>query len=690
LPQALARVTPREELVTAMPRLLYQALFALTPGKGKAEFKTAIAAIGSTAGKWLQAFPDARGFQGVIAAALAKSSTPEELCAHVAEYVDAIDDVRVLRLLLRERLADVSDPAQRLHLFEQAIAKIPPLDGIAQDHLQLVHLVAKRAAAEGDLAAARAAWLRCAERDPDNPGVVQNLMHLARARGDEAEATKLGARLSELWEIYVAFGPRPDIILARAAARLGLELALALKHAREDETPPAPPAAEALVLLFMHQFALARLAVDEKARKTMSRDELRLLVRWGAPHAESASVASRVLSLPFEESLPIAYGWFDCAKDASLGVLEKARDTWREAMRRQIESVEPTQINPEALNKQLDLGERETQVLFDPVRRAAYDAATCDTDLAEWGRLFFFEYLKLVGACARMDSKDIDARRVVANRLWALLTPVILEQAPQLPGGGGELALRERVWNTAFIPIIARSTALMEEAKFREAVDVLEPYVELGKKYSFLQLMYVRALLADLRLPPSAAVAKAKRHAELTLATMPPSDPVTVRMEMNRVIETPELQIQLSAAVHSQQLDEKKDHLGSLTVLASVHPQSDASKIAAIRTMRPPGTAFRLLPPAGLGRYSARIAFALLTSTAHWWQHEPAHSAFDLDRQRRAAKAVIGTARAWANHAIAVVGNDPIAAITIAQVRESLSQFHDHCNRFEAAMDKQG
>src|SRR5262249_14906864 len=154
--------------------------------------------IAEVARAWLGVVPGDRNFGGVIAASIAKRDTAEQLCERIADYAKDIPDVRILRLLVRERLADVAEPQRRLELFEGAMKRIPPLDGIVQDYLQLVHLVAKRQLAVGDVAGARAAWNNCLARDADNPGTVHNLLRLAEWQKDAAAAAPLRAKLAEL------------------------------------------------------------------------------------------------------------------------------------------------------------------------------------------------------------------------------------------------------------------------------------------------------------------------------------------------------------------------------------------------------------------------------------------------------------------------------------------------------------
>ena len=214
---------------------------------------------------------------GVIATARAKTMTADELC----ERADAlgIADGRIVRLLLRERLATVADPVRRLALLERAIAKVPSLDGIAHDQLQLQHLVAKRAIATGDTEAARAAWRACLARDRDNLAVVENL---ARFGDDD------GARIAELRAIYVAHGPRPDLVLLRVAAAVLTDVQARLANPIELADAPVDALARGLALL--------RLARDPSARTATPQPAIAALLDGPALEAAVAVIEQPPLS----------------------------------------------------------------------------------------------------------------------------------------------------------------------------------------------------------------------------------------------------------------------------------------------------------------------------------------------------------------------------------------------------------
>ncbi len=172
---------------------------------------------------------------GVIAAATARRLTAEQLCDRVAGVAAAIPDAHLVRLVLRERLATVADPARRLELLDHAIASAPALEGLAHDHLQLLHLVAKRAVAPmGDAAAARTSWQACLSRDRDNLAAVENLARLAAAAGEAAP--ELAPQIAALRAVYAAYSPRAELVMLRAGAELvgGVAHALTLPVAATD------------------------------------------------------------------------------------------------------------------------------------------------------------------------------------------------------------------------------------------------------------------------------------------------------------------------------------------------------------------------------------------------------------------------------------------------------------------------
>jgi len=335
-----ARVAPSEEHRAAIARLLYQAIFAFGVGKAKNVDKSnekTMAEITDVANAWLAAFPNDRVLAGVVAAARAKRDSAEQICEKVAEYARAIPDVRILRLLLRERLADVAEPSRRLELFEAAMAKIPPIDGIAQDYLQLVHLVAKRAVALGDLDGARAAWQSCLARDADNPATVHNLLRLAEHTKD-AKAPALREKLGELWAIYARYSPRADRTYARIAAEIAVDVQRDLDalrdRLRKNEGSPSNDAIEDLLHRMVRAHALARAGADESVRATHP-EILAKLVALATPAADSFADALRVLATPLPDQPATAYAYYGVPKDVPEDVLEKAIADAREKWERQ-------------------------------------------------------------------------------------------------------------------------------------------------------------------------------------------------------------------------------------------------------------------------------------------------------------------------------------------------------------------
>ncbi len=139
LPGLFARVAPAEALRPAVTRLLYQAIFAFRVGKAKGvdqKNKKTMADVADVARRWLDAFPSDPALAGIADATVAKCESAEEICARVAEHARLIPDVRVLRMLLRERLADVADTSQRLESLRRRDGAHPA----ARRHRARLHL----------------------------------------------------------------------------------------------------------------------------------------------------------------------------------------------------------------------------------------------------------------------------------------------------------------------------------------------------------------------------------------------------------------------------------------------------------------------------------------------------------------------------------------------------------------------
>ncbi len=410
LAAALARVPPSEALRDAMTRLLYQSVFSFGVGRKKSVDKknrASMTEIARVAGRWLQAFPGDPALVGVVAATSAKCETAEGICANIASYARDIPDVRIVRLLLRERLADVSDPTRRLELFEGAMEQIPDLDGIAQDYLQLIHLVAKRAAAVGDAHTAAAGWRRCLDRDPNNPGAIDNLLRLAELEGDDDAARELRQRRNELWRIYARFSPRADLVFQRAAAELWAEFDRRVEAV--VETPDALVTAAdvyALALRLLRASALGRIGADPEAMASTTADTREQLLDLERSDADAYTSAFAVLTTLVPPNLPVAYAYLECAKDAPEDVLAEARDGRRaDLLDEASDDASPRGV---ACGEFLARFDHVTAVLFDPQTREEYDRTTCDARLAELYRGHFDRLHSLGKLLLAVSDPDLD------------------------------------------------------------------------------------------------------------------------------------------------------------------------------------------------------------------------------------------------------------------------------------------
>lgn len=677
LARLFARVSPSDAHRAAITRLLYQSIFAFGVGKAKNVDKSnekTMAEISDVARAWLASFPGDAALAGVVAAAQAKRDGAEQLCDKVAEYARQIPDVRVLRLLLRERLADVAEPARRLELFESAMAKIPPLDGIAQDYLQLVHLVAKRAVALGDLDGARAAWRTCLARDPDNPATVENLLRLAEHEKDAAATATLRAKRAELWDIYARYSPRADRVYARISAEVAVgvqrDVEATRERLRKSEGAPAVAGVEDLLHRFVRAHALARVGADESARAATSADVLRKLVALDVPHAELFDDALRVLATPLPEQPATAYAYFGVPKDVPDDVLAKAMDDCRERWTRQEQEMQALGEPTAQITGVAERATSESRAIVDPQRRAAYDRATAPVALTEMCRAHHAAVIELVALAGAIGDDALDGRIRLAGKLWKLRTDMFRAYVPTTESDDGWF--KRGCGRVAYAGLIKRAHELYKMAKPEEAIEVMKPYLEPAGTLFEVQGLYAMCLLEDLRKPLRDAVLDAMKHAKLAMACFHWMDAVALRERIRRMVDFPPAEIiQEGAAERGLNCLGRSESARALRELASAYPGT--LKIASPRAGESTAEMWTGAAPMGRAQYAWVVARAIRASTIEWYNGQNPTTHYELANVKGRALRTAMHAERWASYAQANVERDPLPSEYVAGMRGALA-----------------
>ena len=666
LKRVFSRVPPAEALRPAMTRLFYQAIFAFRVGKAKSvdqKNKKTMADLCEVAKVWIAAFPGDPALGGVIAAAAAKCDTADEICERVATYAREIPDVRVLRMLLRERLADVADPQKRLSLFEGAMARIPALDGITHDYMQLRHLVAKRAAAEGDLAAAREAWLKCQEIDPDNPSTTQNLLRLARHHGDKAEASRLERKLAELWGLYVEVSPRADIVLRRKAASLQIEVDAELARIMESEERPKAAELIELARLFAHAQSLARLAVEPELLEAVGGDAAKEMLSGTTD--EVFSYAVDVLGQPVNGQPPIAYAFFGVAKDASDDVIAKARDAWRESLERIIREVLADDGNAKPFQAVFERGAKMTKVLFDPASRAAYDAETCEPTRAEFYRLFAGSYRILV----ELGTAVADEQTSIRDKLAKVLSEIPREIArPYLV-----TTVKDEAWvefsllRIRYGGLLVKGWKLLNEGNVMAVIQLCTEQLAGAAKLATTHRLFTHAVLEDPRVPLWDAVDRARHHARTARELAHWSEPTA---DMVKFIEaSDEVIAQHAAAERALRFMGEDKSREAVTILWMAYPKNRNKNMPR---STPASMAMTGLVPTGGGFYAFAVAKAMRGNVIQWYNMASPSSQGEVYELKRLAKVLTNQAGHWAVHARDNIASDPVRAAESGPILQAI------------------
>ncbi len=677
LARLFERVPPSDAHRAIVARLLYQAIFAFGVGKAKNVDKSnekTMAEISDVARAWLAVFSSDAEFGGVVAAAQAKRDSAEQICEKVAEYARAIPDVRVLRLLLRERLADVAEPARRLELFELAMAKIPPLDGIAQDYLQLVHLVAKRAVALGDLDGARAAWQSCLARDADNPSTVHNLLRLVDHQKDTKAAAPLRAKLAELWSIYARYSPRADRTYARLAAEVAVGVQIDLdamrdKH-RKNEGAPSAVAIEDLLHRMARAHALARVGADESARVATKPEVLRKLVALDTPAADLFDDSLRVLATPLSDQPATAYAYFAVPKDVPDDVLEKAMQDCRERWDRQQQELSAINEPTAQIAAVAERAANESRALVDPQRRAAYDRATASIDLTEMCRAHFTAVLEIVALSGAIGDEKLDARIRLAGKLWRLRTDMFKAYVPTTESDDGWF--KRGCGRAAYAGLVKRAHELYKAAKPEEAVELLRPYLEPAGSLFEIQGLYAMCVLEDLRKPIREAAELSAKHAKLAMDTFHWMDAVQLRERMRRLVDSSIGEVaQEGAAERALNCLGRSESARALRELAAAYPGNQ--KIAMPRSGESSAEMWAGAAPTGRGQYAWVVARAIRANTIEWYNSMNPSSQWELSNIKSRAHRTAMRSLEWARYAKDTIGNDPLPSEYIAGVQAALT-----------------
>ncbi|WP_437727557.1 hypothetical protein [Sorangium sp. So ce861] len=676
LSRVFSRVAPAEVHLRTMTRLLYQAIFAFRVGKAKGvdeKNKKTMGEIAAIARGWLAAFPSDRGLEGVIAAAAAKCETAVELCERVGEYARAIPDVRILRLLLRERLADVADPKRRLELFEGVMARIPALDGIAHDYLQLMHLVAKRAAAEGNLAAAQAAWTRCETLDPDNPATTQNLLRLALHTGDTRRAAALDRRLSELWAVYAELSPRADVVLSSAAARAQLEVAAEfdgiVQQLHKDGPRPRAQQLIQLVRRWTHAQALARLAAEPALLRDSGATAAAVAALLGGDPGRAHEAALDVLAEPVQGQPPVAYHVLRIPKDAPDELVLFARDDLRERLTRELRQAREAGLPLAPIERFIERATDAIRALTARASRAAYDAATCPAPQAEMYRLHARGYQQLVELAATIhEDDDVSPRERLVSLLRGIPDPI---RKPYLA-----VSWRDEDWvkvmllRVHFGGVLLNGWQLLKGGETEAVITQCATTLAGASGLAAFHRLYALAAFADSRLSPWEAADKVREHAEAAIRSAHWTDPPQGLDEMRQLFSQPLGRIaQHIAARQALDLLESERSGHALRLLFKVY-EGHRHKPAPSPT--PAAGMFADLTPSGTGFYAFAVARAIRDSVIGWFSASLLQSYEDLTRNKKTARDLTQAAVIWAKYSAQNIGADALRGEEAAQSRPAI------------------
>jgi tetratricopeptide (TPR) repeat protein len=691
LKRVFGRVAPREDLVRPITVLLYQVIFAFRVGKAKSvdqKNQKTMAELAEIARPWIAAFPGDADLAGVLVAAQAKCETPEGLCEKIADYARGIPDVRILRLLMRERLAEVPDARRRLELFESAMKRISALDGITHDYLQLKHLTAKRAAAEGDLSAAQATWIECEELDPDNPSVVMNLLHLATSRGDKQEIKRLTTKLEDLWSLYAQVSPRPDLVLMRAHARHEAHVTTELDQIEEElraDKQPKVKKVEALLERWLVGQALARLAVDDDAREELTPAALRGLLSFDKPTEDEVDVACEVIGLPMSDaSLPTAYAYLDLAKDAPDDEIQRSFDAFRERMERTIEAIDGEGGDPTPFRALLKRAKEETKPLLSPVQRAAYDRVTAPVEIAEVCRRQCDTWRRLVRVAVTATSTKAEAHGRIADKLVevprAMMEPYL------------ETAMEDARWlevkllQVRYIDVIRRGWDLLGADKIQQALALCQKELGGAADMFAAQELFASLTLRDASADLWSSVEAIRRAARRAVEVAHWSDGMGNIKRMRELATCPEVALAQRAAA-GRALSLSENRMGEAArFLWAAYPGKRNAAYPSTSYRRPMVEPLSDLAPTGRGFYAFAVARVLRTACIEWYNAQSPQDYYDLMNLKSAARAVGASAHRWAVYAMDALSSETLPPEMLQNIADSLQGLMNALSRDASAL----
>lgn len=579
------------------------------------------------------------GAMGAAAAARAKTMTADELCDRLDGLAPAIAEPRIVRLLLRERLATVLDPARRLSLFERALAKAPAtaIDGLSHDYMQLLHMVAMRALAQGDASTARQAWEACLARDKDNLAVLENLWRLAVATGRGDDARELAPRIAELRPVYASFSPRADLVFLRAAAQ-SLSVAAARLDRAAIQLDEAPPLVDALA----RGFALGRLARDASARTATAPATVRVLLDPSSEASAMFEAAAAVIAQPLFDEPPVAYAYAGLAKDATAEQLNEAYASTDPASR--------TVVSP----------------LLDPVERAAYDARTCGTELGELLRAQARMVSRLLQALAKADGLDVPARGELIAKVRRLAPDGVmayLRAATRTDGDGAADALFHKA---VFGSVVEAAREDFAAGKIEAGLDRLTAHGELATGYAEVHDLIAANIACDSRLAIEEAAEQARDHARrgtkssALLAAMASEDDDTFRER---------IAMQRAVAMVDRKLDRQ-----ALDALWWAHPATEGKMPSAGL----PVLAWLAVAREGTARFRLSTARTMHAVTRHWYESQRMSSPFAAAETCRSAMLALRTAFWWVTAAREVANEDREVTASADQLLDLLALDRQH------------
>ncbi len=674
-----------DDLPTAV-RLLYQAIFAFGVGKRKTDKLNSkvMQEIVEVAQRWLDVYPQDSGLRGVISAATAKLATPDALCGAIDQYVAEIADVRIVRLLVRERLADVEDPVERLSLFESAMKRIPALDGISQDYLQLLHLVAKRAAAVDDLEKAETYWRVCLDSDPDNPAAINNLMMIAASQGVTNREQELAERRAELWSIYARFSPRCDLVLRWAGAWFAAEYRMrvdALEAAGKDAELNAAILIE-LAAQLMRSQALARLAVDAVTRANTDPQIVQRLIDPRIDNNDVFEQALEVVQQAPPKAIPVVYAYLDASKDTPIDILESKREELVTRYQEIRESAESANWAIKRADKLLRDIEGQTRVLFEPDQRANYDRDTCDLAIAEHLRQQHKDWGALVALAADISDSNTAVRLKLAKRLQLMKTSNMTEYFTT--SMHDEENREQECYEVAFGSVMEQAIEQLTTDNSFRASALLGPWADEANGYFNFQRIYAYAVLQDTSKPSRDCARLAQHHAQQAIAIAGSRVPHEVMEQLNKDILSLSVEqlAQEQAVARARRKLENDNSPGALAALWGGYPLEEGDDRA--QWVGPED--WSSIPRLGCSAYAFWIAQTLRADSIRWYNEQKFYDPNEHQEAIHRVLLALQTVDRWARHARSTMAHEKLGDDERSNLRQAIQDLQSKLEEDEATL----